>query len=360
MTGVAYSRRIQPRGPWVRGRGFTHPGSAEYSQLEHCSPTAYEGCGGAGGSSPVHAAMVPGVVLPPGYAVEQGARVGRTPGAEDHAGDDHRKGRGAGTQPAQRAAQRLHPGLDDAKQGMEDEGGRRRGLQGPAGGSGRCRRTPGTTRAAGPPQRRRDAQRLPGATCRAARGPTRRQAPVPRGTTEADGVQPLRAQSVLSGTSGCRGGIPEEVADDAGHSAHLGWGGVGQQGHHQSPERARAADLLGEVEGESVPPRSATRRPWRVGRRSLGRPHRRRRREHGRVRGGVLSRGPRRGLGGALGREGGWRRECREWWRHRHWDRRLPPHLGLRRRWPHLRFHLGGLFLLGQGGEEGAVGTVRP
>ena len=31
------------------------------------------------------------------------------------------------------------------------------------------------------------------------------------------------------------GGIPEEVADEPGQSAHLGWGGVGQQGHHQSP-----------------------------------------------------------------------------------------------------------------------------
>ena len=43
--------------------------------------------------------------------------------AEDHAGDDQGKGRCAGTEPVHGAAQHLHPGLEDAEQGMEDGGG---------------------------------------------------------------------------------------------------------------------------------------------------------------------------------------------------------------------------------------------
>ena len=62
--------------------------------------------------------MVPGVIMPPCWAVKQGARVGRAPGAEDHTGDDQRKGTGAGTEPAQGAAQHLHLGVDDAEQRM--------------------------------------------------------------------------------------------------------------------------------------------------------------------------------------------------------------------------------------------------
>ena len=152
------------------------------------------------------------------------------------------------------------------------------------------------------------------------------------------------------------GGIPEQVADDAAQSAHLGWSRVGQQGHHQCLERAWAADPPGEVEAQSVRPRSASRRPGRVGCSSSGRPHCRRRREHGWVRGGLLNWGPGRGLGGALGQEGGW--ESRRWRRHGRWGRRLPPHLGLRRRWQHFRFLLGGPAQLGQWGEEGAISTV--
>ena len=67
--------------------------------------------------------MVPGVIVPPCWAVEQGARVGRAPSVEDHAGDNQRKGRGAGTEPAKEAAQHVHPGLDDGEQGMEDGAG---------------------------------------------------------------------------------------------------------------------------------------------------------------------------------------------------------------------------------------------
>ena len=37
--------------------------------------------------------------------------------------DDQGKGQGAGTEPVRRAAQHLHPGLEDAEQGMEDGGG---------------------------------------------------------------------------------------------------------------------------------------------------------------------------------------------------------------------------------------------
>ena len=41
----------------------------------------------------------------------------------------------------------------------------------------------------------------------------------------------------------------------------MGWGGVGEQGHYQAPERAQAADPLGEVDGESVPPPSGLLAP---------------------------------------------------------------------------------------------------
>ena len=60
--------------------------------------------------------------MPPNSAVEQGAKVGRTRAAEDHTGHEQLKGRGAGTEPAQGAAQHLHPRLDDAKQRMENGG----------------------------------------------------------------------------------------------------------------------------------------------------------------------------------------------------------------------------------------------
>ena len=73
----------------------------------------------------VQAAMVPGVIVPPCRAVEQGARVGAALGAVDHTGDDQRIGRGVGTQRVQGADQHLHPGLDDAQQGMDDGGGAR-------------------------------------------------------------------------------------------------------------------------------------------------------------------------------------------------------------------------------------------
>ena len=162
------------------------------------------------------------------------------------------------------------------------------------------------------------------------RGSPRARGPPGAGTTRHNGGRrgpSLRAQSVLSGTGWCGGGIPEEPADDAAQSAHLGWGGVGEPGHHRSPERARAADPVGEVEGQLPPARPPGAPGACMSSRPMRRPHGRRRREHGTVRGGLRSRSPRRGLGGALGREGWWRRECRRWWPHGHQGRQLPPHL---------------------------------
>ena len=75
------------------------------------------------------------------------------------------------------------------------------------------------------------------------------------------GSSPSRPSPCCPGLAGVGGGIPEEVAEDAGQSAHLGWGGVGQQGHHQSPKRAWAADTLGEAEGGSLPPLSGRLAP---------------------------------------------------------------------------------------------------
>ena len=96
-------------------------------------------------------------------------------------------------------------------------------------------------------------QRLLGAARGAASRLARCRASVPCATVEADGVQPLEAQLPLPGIVRRGGGILEEVAEDAGQGTNFGWGRVGQQGHHQGPERAGAADPLGEVEGESVP-----------------------------------------------------------------------------------------------------------
>ena len=84
------------------------------------------------------------------------------------------------------------------------------------------------------------------------------------------------------------GAIRKEVDEDVGQGAHLGWGVVGQKGHHQGPQRARAADPLGGLDGELVPPCLAAWRPRLMGCRPLGRPNRRRRREHGWVHGGLL------------------------------------------------------------------------
>ena len=74
------------------------------------------------------------------------------------------------------------------------------------------------------------------------------------------------------------------------------WGGAGSGSRHQSPQRPRDADPLGEVDGESVPPRPAAGRAGRVGSRSLGRPHRRRRQEHSWVLGGLLCPGVTRAM----------------------------------------------------------------
>ena len=105
------------------GRGLPHPGCAEPSAAGALQPHGLRGPPGALGLVlGVQAAVVPGVIVPPRRAVEQGARVRRARGAEDHTGDDRRIGRGGGTEPVQGAAQDLHPGLDDAKQGMEDGG----------------------------------------------------------------------------------------------------------------------------------------------------------------------------------------------------------------------------------------------
>ena len=78
------------------------------------------------------------------------------------------------------------------------------------------------------------------------------------------------------------------------------------------------------------------------------------------MRGGLLSRGPGRGLGGALGRKGRRRRESRRW---RGNNGQVKPQVEVtwplgRRWWLHFHFLLGGLALLGRWGEEGAIGTV--
>ena len=74
--------------------------------------------------------MVPGVIVPPLQAVEQGARVVWAQGAQDHTRHDERVGGGAGTKPVQGAADYLHPGVEDAEEGMEDWGGEAEGTNG--------------------------------------------------------------------------------------------------------------------------------------------------------------------------------------------------------------------------------------
>ena len=133
---------------------------------------------------------------------------------------------------------------------------------------------------------------------------------------------------------------------------HLGCGGVGQQGHQEARQRARAVDPPGEMEGGLVPTRPASWRPGRVGLRSLGMPRRRHFQKHGGVHGGLRCWGPGRRLGGALGWEGGrwWERRGRR--RQDHWGRLRPALRGQLRGRLHSCFLLGGLALLERGGEK--------
>ena len=112
VTGVAESRRIH-NSPWRGapggGRGLTDPGCAESSQLEHCSPTAYKGCGGLGGSSLEcrHPWSLASECHPAGLS-SRGPE-SQAPCAKDHTGDDQRKGRGVGTELVQGACAKSGP-----------------------------------------------------------------------------------------------------------------------------------------------------------------------------------------------------------------------------------------------------------
>ena len=158
--------------------------------------------------------MVPGVIVPPLRAVEQGARVGWAPGAQDHTRHDERVGGGAGTESVQGAAQYLHPRLEDAEQGVEDRGGEAEGADGPQ--AGQVKVAKRLAPVAALVSRSGEEERLLGAARGAARRLTRCRASVPRAKVEADRVLPVPAQLLLPGVGRCGGGIPDEVAEDAG------------------------------------------------------------------------------------------------------------------------------------------------
>ena len=158
--------------------------------------------------------MVPGVIVPPLRAFEQGARVRWAPGARDHTRHDEQVGGGAGTESVQGAARYLHPGLEDAEQGVEDRGGEAEGAGGPQAGQGKVAKRLAPFAALVPRSGKEEC--LLGAARGAARRLTRRQASVPRATLEADRVLTVPAQLLLPGVGRCGGGIPDEVVEDAG------------------------------------------------------------------------------------------------------------------------------------------------
>ena len=104
----------------------------------------------------------------------------------------------------QGAAQYLHPGSEEAEQGVEDRGGEAEGAGGPQAGQGKVAKRLAPFAAL--VSRSGEVERLLGAARWAARRFTRCRASVPRATEEADRVPPVPAPAARGRQ--VRGGHP--------------------------------------------------------------------------------------------------------------------------------------------------------